>query len=460
MASAWRSQLLALAAGFLLAVIVFRPWHQKVPTGPMLLVHPSAPGRVSPVTQLVAATGPVEVRGPDAADWCSVASATDFRCPKGTSVRTGPSVQCELQTASGGTVRLNDDTQIKLAADDTIEVDCGQIWCSAGWAGGECSCARRRVDERGTAQGAQAAKSWSLCCPADTCVLAGVEPGGGVQVGTTAGEVDVRTPTERRRLRPGESVSIVGGSIVQADNATDPLLATRWTQPLLIGKGFDNHDLADYVERLVAGLGRSDQSAAYEGDLRSLGPYAALPLIRYVRSPRSQADAALRLAVLRIACDTAPCWTIGELAELLADPDAESRYLAAGGARAAHRPRRGPRRPAGATIRAAASPLSIAGGAGGSKTRIAIGHRAAARRFEASRWRQLAMMFSVNEMRRDLPRQHARSIGPACWIEAAEHDVPQPEDAARFSPLARMSQDCKAKASRKSEAPNRANASA
>ena len=144
----------------------------------------------------------------------------------------------------------------------------------------------RRHRRRRDSSKAQAAKSWSLCCPADTCVLAGVEPGGGVQVGTTAGEVDVRTPTERRRLRPGESVSIVGGSIVQADNATDPLLATRWTQPLLIGKGFDNHDLArDYVERLVAGLGRSDQSAAYEGDLRAawVPPLRFPRFIRYVR---------------------------------------------------------------------------------------------------------------------------------------------------------------------------------
>ena len=67
----------------------------------------------------------------------------------------------------------------------------------------------------------------------------------------------------------------------------------------------------------------------YEQDIRSLGEYAALPLIRYVQSPQSPDDPRQRLTAMRIVADIAPSWTIGDLIKLLADPDAQTRFFAA-----------------------------------------------------------------------------------------------------------------------------------
>ena len=318
------SLLFATAAGFLLAIVIFQPWKNEPLIGQPTSLPDDGQSQEPPVAQLVAATGNVDVRQPGAGDWQATPSAAVFTCPSGSEVRTGASVQCELKTPGGGVIRLNDDTQIKFASHDTIEIERGQIWCSSPE-----SMAIKVLAPAKSSPPAPADKSWALTCASDSCMQTAVEPNGGVQVSTSAGEIDVLTPSGRQRLKRGETISIVKGAITKANQAADPLLSARWTQPLLIRKGYNNRELGGYVDQLLARVGQSKVSYLFEQDIRSLGEYAALPLIRYVESPLSKDDPHKREVAMRIVADIAPSWTIADLIGLLGDADPQTRYLAA-----------------------------------------------------------------------------------------------------------------------------------
>src|SRR5207302_4453386 len=100
-------------------------------------------------------------------------------------------------------------------------------------------------------------------------------------------------------------------------------------QPLLIRKGHADRELAERVDDLLARNGDSKQSELYEAEIRSLGEYAVLPLLRYVESPRSLSDGERRLVAMRIVSDLAPPWAIGDLIGLLMHSDADVRFLSA-----------------------------------------------------------------------------------------------------------------------------------
>jgi hypothetical protein len=319
----WGALLLAAAAGFLLAVVLLQPWHDSPRIARAMPGSIGPLPQAAPVAQLVVATGRVDVRRPGEQNW-QASNSTAFHCPSGSAVRTGANVQCELKTSSGGVVRLNNETQVKLTAGDTIEIECGQVWCSS-----PDGMAMNVLAPAGKSPRAPADAAWSVACPADACVLTGVGRNGSAQVTTSAGEIDVHTATARRTLKPGESVSIVKGAILHDELSSDPLLTVRWAQPLLVRKGFDNQELSTYVDQLLAQVGQPKVGRLYEQDIRSLGPYAALPLVHYVRSPISRDDPTRRQAAMRIASDIASSWVIGDLVELLGDADAETRFLAA-----------------------------------------------------------------------------------------------------------------------------------
>jgi hypothetical protein len=69
----------------------------------------------------------------------------------------------------------------------------------------------------------------------------------------------------------------------------------------------------------------------YEQDLRNLGEYAALPLLRFVQSQASQQDIERRHKAVSILADTAPIWMVPDLISLLEDDDAALRIAAARG---------------------------------------------------------------------------------------------------------------------------------
>src|SRR4051812_35714667 len=100
---AWSQILAGLAAGFLLAVTLFRPWQPKT-DGPDLVTSSE------PVAHLAVASGPVEVSPAN-----EIAS---FTCPTGgpirqdSVVRTGPTAKCQISMADGNDLRLDCNTEV------------------------------------------------------------------------------------------------------------------------------------------------------------------------------------------------------------------------------------------------------------------------------------------------------------------------------------------------------------
>jgi hypothetical protein len=218
-------------------------------------------------------------------------------------------------------VRLNKKTEITLSQENnTIEVQRGQIWCNA-----PPDVDLKIVAAEGPANSSEA--RWSLSCPANSSLIAAVDRGG-VEVTTAGGETQLQTPRGNQRLKSGETATIVEGEIVKS-HATDPLLAADWMQPLLVRKGLDSEELAQRIDQLLARVGQAKLGTLYEEQIRALGGYAALPLLRYVQSPLSQGNPAQRDLAMRLLADLAPTWMIPDFIQLLADKEPTTRALSA-----------------------------------------------------------------------------------------------------------------------------------
>ncbi len=316
----WTSLAFAAAAGFLLALVLFPPWKRSANEAPPIVTAP--PPAEHAVAQLVVATGDVQMRTRGAADWQTHASLDQFLCPSDGVVRTGPNVRCEWKTNDGCVIRLNGDTQVRFASPGVVEVQRGQIACSSP----ENASLKVIMPER--VASTPSASPTEFMCQAQSSAIATVGPDGGVQVTSSSGDVALQTPAGSAPLKRGESVRLVEGRIFPAE-ATDPILAAGWTGALLIRKGYEDPELAQRVDLLLARMGQSKAALLYEEEIRALGEHAVLPLLKFVESPLSQNDRGQRQKAMRLAADLAPNWAVSDLIRLLADADAETRYLAA-----------------------------------------------------------------------------------------------------------------------------------
>jgi hypothetical protein len=322
----WGSLLLAAAAGFLMAVVLFQPWRPRTIHSQPSVVSPASQQSAEPrVAKLVVATGSVQTRARDAVDWQALSDPTGFECASGTVVRTGPDVRCELKTSDGCVVRLNGDTEITLASPSGIEIQQGQIWCSSPDNVSLKICASPAAAPAKPVS----APAWIAACPSNSSLITAVKRDGDVQVMTSHGEAELQTSHDVQRLRSGENASIVDGQIIKSERSVDPLLAAGWIHTLLIRKGHDDEELAGRIDQLLAELGQSKVSFLYEQEIRGLGEHAAMPLLRFVQSPLSQDRPQQRLKAMLIFSDIAPSWMVPELIKLLADEDGDTRVLSA-----------------------------------------------------------------------------------------------------------------------------------
>src|SRR5262249_25444214 len=130
------------------------------------------------------------------------------------------------------------------------------------------------------------------------------------------------------QLAPSETATITRERM-DRDHSSDRLLAASWMLPLLVRKGHADPELTGCVNDMLVQSSDSKVSEAYEAEIRSLGEYSVLPLLRFLESPRSTADAERRRTAMQIVSDLAPPWAIGDLVGLLTHSDAEVRFLAA-----------------------------------------------------------------------------------------------------------------------------------
>ena len=330
------SWLAAAAAGFLLALAIFRPWNDRLADGS----QPSKPNSSSTdnaqnsgeraaqnaVARLVVATGPVEILSASSSAWSAIDPSADG-CSSGATVRTAVGASCEFQTPEGGVIRLNDDSQVVFRSSKSIELHKGQLWCSAPQ---QAALEVVAIPPQAEKTRPEPARSpWTFTCPAKSEVVTKVSQPEGVQVTIAQGEVDVRAGQFSERLRSGETMTVAFGKCDKDSSKQDPLLDATWIHPLLVKKGHAEPELIQRVNELLARLGQSKAASLYEDELRRLGEYCVLPLLRYVQSDLSQEDRARRQKAMRIAADLSPAWAVEDLISLLADADSEVRYLAA-----------------------------------------------------------------------------------------------------------------------------------
>ena len=326
----WIGYLLAAAGGYVLAVFLSRPVPPSGVPIPDSVTQSSLPempetGAQAPVVAtIVAITGPVQVRRPQEKDWVSV-ELPSFTCPIDTSVRTQESSLCELETDSGCRVRMNAATEVDLKANNELHLAQGQLWCQAPDSSQMKIVAKRSPTPNPTP--IECTVNWS----GPGAMMTACGPEQPLTVAAGAGVVDVVTGHATQRLEAGDSAQIVGARIVPLSGAPDPLLDASWMHPLLVRKGFADGELNSRVNELMARVGRAKMSFLYERDIRGLGEYSALPLLRFVESTLSEEDVDRRRHAATILADVAPAWMVPDLIVLLSDTEPDVRAAAARG---------------------------------------------------------------------------------------------------------------------------------
>jgi hypothetical protein len=344
------SWLAAMAAGFLLAVLVFQPWTKPTVADPQPQTAQQGASREGaksevvaasrnadvrpPVARLVVATGDVTMRPAPEADWSAVSPSPSSAvpCQPGTTLRTQPGVRCEMQTAEGCVIRMNDDSELTVRSARSLELHKGQVWCSApDDVAMEVSTSVPAEDSAPCTKNAAppVERSWTFRCPSNASLISAVGEKGDVRLTAARGEVEVRAGEASRRLPPGQTVSIRDGQFAQLPHHEDALLAATWIDALLVKKGHADPELLARVNGLLAQIGQAKASFLYEQELRGLGEHCVLPLLRYVQSSPSADEREQRHKAMRIVADLAPSWTVGDLIGLLDDDDDEVRFQAA-----------------------------------------------------------------------------------------------------------------------------------
>jgi ferric-dicitrate binding protein FerR (iron transport regulator) len=320
--------LLAAAAGFLVALLLFRPWEQAAvdgrraevndgktngtdanPNSRDFTIRPAAAGE-NDIAQLSLATGSVE--------YAPKAGADFFACPEdatfesGAVLRTPASTRCEVNLEGAVRVRLNETTEMRLAGRRRLELIRGRLWLEV-----------RSASEPYTVKTDKltiTAENATLDCRADppqTTVL------------VLEGSASVQGDRWQEVVAQGEQLTVAGDERKKERPPVDPVVETRWVQNLLILKGADDEELSRRIDRLWAQVGRAKMTHLYESEIRSLGGRCVTPLACYIQSPESQKEHDRRVAAARLLADVAQVESIPELIELLSDEDGEVRFYAA-----------------------------------------------------------------------------------------------------------------------------------
>lgn len=346
----WMPVLLSAAAGFLLAVLVFRPWLR--PTAPLTRVTDDPPGQEQPqkiahtdpdaqrgerpegapretpkkepapesvppgpqkpLTQLVFAKGVIEMLPPGSDSWRAL--ATGGNVEPGTRVRTDSIGRCEFRTPDGSEVRLNGNTELVFHTNRQLELAQGQVWSNVAEDEDPYEIQVPSADAKVTALGTQ----FDLACTALATVLTVAQ--GTTRVEGKAGEEIVQF---------GEQAKIVGGAIAERHRIHDLVVATSWIHEILVLKGHDNEELAKRMDDMLAQIGNAKMSFMYEKEILQLGDHCVLPLTRFIQSEQSKGDKQKRANAARILAKIARPWSVEDLIKLLADDDREVRFHAA-----------------------------------------------------------------------------------------------------------------------------------
>jgi ferric-dicitrate binding protein FerR (iron transport regulator) len=310
----WPMFLVGLAAGFLLALVLWRPWGEA----PVAIAPPEShdppPTEVAPPIPasrpvLASVVGNVEVRHDDKGDW--VAAQVGNEISKGCEIRTQADGLCEFVCPTGETARLNTDSQMQVHEQHDLELVRGQVWAAG-----------------------QPERELRLRTPSGTVLTRGGTVNVNQQPEQTiftvaAGNATVRMVNQEEPLSAGEELTIAGAEVTHRDRAYSLALITAWMNPLLALKSPNDPELNAHVDALLAHLGESKMNLLSETELRTMGESCTTPLVRYLQSDRSEGFGDRRRRAAHLLADLAPVWLAGDIIGLLSDTDGEVRAQAA-----------------------------------------------------------------------------------------------------------------------------------
>ena len=301
------------AAGLALSLL---PWFARppapVPTSDPLVQDPVE--LIGTAPRLAISTGTFEVRDDIDAPWRSMPAGSVL--PTKAHWRTGAQTRCEIEAVDGSRLRLDRDTVLVPTASRSYDLLRGRVWTAVS-----PSDVTFRVH---TPVNATTVTALGTEFEVDTRDKKS-------RVTVVSGKTRVESGSNAIILEAGELVEVSDAGIGKRVTAGELILATRWIHELLAARGPDDPELNERIDRLVARIGRKKMNLLVEGEIRAIGDEAALPLLRYVESPRSAADDLQRVHATRLLADLAPSSFVPRLLRLLQDEQREVRFHAARG---------------------------------------------------------------------------------------------------------------------------------
>lgn len=319
----WRRQLRAGLTGFIAASLIFLAFHTLAPEpqrpepvelGPAMLT-------VAHIREL---TGPASCMSNSESEWQPVRTEGAFACQPGASIRTPSGTLCELETSKGCRIRMNQDTVLTFVNGEQVELRRGQVWCSSSNCSSFEIVARDNDDSPSKGSPAVTLDQQSVCvfsCPSDVSD----EPPGGLQIFSGAGQVRLATADELYELDSGSCATFQQNAFQVDRSMAGAGRMLEWMRPLLVRKGHGDPELSHYVNSRLARIGAVKMAHMSEADIRSLGEYSVLPLLRYIQSAESAGNTSRRRRASALLADLSPVWIVPELVGLLEDNDAHIR---------------------------------------------------------------------------------------------------------------------------------------
>lgn len=270
--------------------------------------------------------GEVEARRAGSTEWqpVSVTGMNPFACSGGDALRTLPGAACEVVTACGNVIRLNQQSEVSLISATDVSLVAGEVWCQA-----PPDCELNVLANINPPMAASAEAMAIFTCPAETACVTSLQGENSIQIASLFNELDAGQMSPG--LQPLSSrtfQSSTNGTRVETLREDSPQ-ALAWMLPLLKLKPAGDPEVAQWVDRLIAQLGETKVSYLSEQQIRALGPAGTIPLIHFVEKSTSPDDAARSRRAMELVRELAPESATLHLINLLSADDGIVRRLAA-----------------------------------------------------------------------------------------------------------------------------------
>ncbi|MEM7234602.1 MAG: FecR domain-containing protein [Planctomycetota bacterium] len=308
--SSWTMLILSAAAGFLIAVGVFRPWDSAAPV--------QGPALPAVVAHMGLASGVVEALPKESTTWSSL--RTGDAIPAGTRIRTSQGARCEISSRDGSSFRLDRNTELLLTDSRDLQLQRGHVWSSVAKRDDPFRIGVPSAELDVVALGTR----FAIALTEASAQVSVVE--GSARLESQHWEADAKS-----LVKGGELARVEKNQIVEKRQIKNVIQATSWMNEILVLKGENDPELRTRVNKLLAIIGRSKTTLLLETEIRSLGESCVAPLIAFTQSELSRGPQAFkqRHDAARLASELASSRFVPQFIELLQDDDAMVRWYAA-----------------------------------------------------------------------------------------------------------------------------------